>query len=50
MAADNSILGRCPNCGAEIPQSYVLIEYETNAGEKACFAECPECLEVVAPE
>lgn len=49
MTPDNSSLGRCPDCDEAIPSAYLLIEYETEAGEKGVFAECPGCGEVIAP-
>lgn len=50
MAEHNATLGDCPNCGVELPSAYLLIEYETEAGDTAIYAECPECDDVVAPE
>ena len=50
MSPNNSILGHCPNCSEDIPEPYLLIEYETEAGEQSVFAECPNCGEVVAPQ
>lgn len=41
-------VGRCPECGADIPNHRVLIEYETEDGEDM-FAECMDCGEVVHP-
>jgi DNA-directed RNA polymerase subunit RPC12/RpoP len=49
MSGDASPVGRCPQCGREIPEAYLLIEYETEAGETGRWAECPECDEVVSP-
>ena len=43
-------LGRCPDCGEDIPSAYLLIEYETDTGERGQWAECPGCTEVVTPE
>lgn len=43
-------LGHCPDCTAEIASYDVLIEYETEDGQPAIWAECPECREVVHPE
>jgi len=42
-------LGRCPDCRAEIDDFDVLIEYE-RAEERAVYAECPGCGEVVRPD
>lgn len=50
MATDNSSVGRCPRCGAEIASAYLLIEYETESGERSAFAECPGCEAVVTPQ
>ena len=49
MSGDASPVGRCPQCGREIPEAYLLIEYETEAGETGRWAECPECNEVIDP-
>lgn len=49
MATNDSSLGRCPRCGAEIPEAYLLIRYETAAGEESSFAECPDCEDVITP-
>lgn len=43
------ILGRCPSCDAMIPQSGLLIEYESADGWPQMFAECPRCTDVVHP-
>jgi uncharacterized C2H2 Zn-finger protein len=50
MPSDNSTLGRCPDCGASIPNRRLLIEYETEDGDASAYAECPDCDEVVTPE
>jgi predicted RNA-binding Zn-ribbon protein involved in translation (DUF1610 family) len=50
MSRSNTNLGQCPECGASIPEVYLLIEYKTASGDDAAFAECPNCGEVVAPE
>lgn len=41
--------GTCPACGASIPSSHVLIEYQREDGP-AQFAECPGCEAVVHPD
>ncbi|GGN22657.1 DUF7837 family putative zinc-binding protein [Halarchaeum nitratireducens] len=41
-------LGRCPECGADVPATAVLIEYEDDDGE-AAYAACPSCDTVVKP-
>lgn len=43
-----STLGRCPRCETRIPESRLLIEYETAEGA-ATYAECPACRDVVHP-
>lgn len=48
MASNTATLGRCPVCRSEIPQYRVLIEYERN-DERAAYAECPGCRDVVRP-
>lgn len=50
MTSDPTILGRCPNCGEEIPQAWMLIEYETVDGTTDYWAECLGCGTVVSPE
>ncbi|QLH83784.1 hypothetical protein [Halosimplex pelagicum] len=50
MNADESSLGRCPDCGEQIPEAWLLIEYETDESETEIWAECPTCEDVVAPE
>jgi predicted RNA-binding Zn-ribbon protein involved in translation (DUF1610 family) len=50
MSRNRSILGRCPECGEEIPSGYALIEYEKDDGTTGIWAECPACGEVVRPE
>lgn len=42
-------LGSCPFCNATVPETRVLIEYETAEGSEL-WAECPSCTEVVDPE
>ena len=50
MTSDQTILGRCPNCGEEIPKAWVLIEYETADGATDYWAECLACDTVVSPD
>ena len=45
-----TMLGRCPNCDESIPRCNKIIEYETDDGWTAIFAECPDCLDVVHPQ
>lgn len=47
---DPTILGLCPECRTEIVTYNVLIEYETEDGNQATWAECPGCGKVVHPE
>lgn len=42
------LLGTCPQCSDEIPESRLLIEYEARDGRQI-YAECPGCLDVVHP-
>lgn len=49
MVAQNPSVGTCPECGAEIPNFRVLIEFETSDGQDM-FAECGDCGEVVHPQ
>jgi predicted RNA-binding Zn-ribbon protein involved in translation (DUF1610 family) len=48
--ADEAVLGRCPNCGEEIPETWLILEYEKADGTTGTWAECPGCRDVVAPE
>jgi len=50
MSGNASVFGRCPQCGREISEAYLIIEYETDSGESAAYAECPGYDAVVAPE
>ncbi|QLH76912.1 hypothetical protein HZS55_06195 [Halosimplex rubrum] len=50
MSADESSLGRCPDCGEPVPEAWLLIEYETGDGETDIYAECPSCETVVSPK
>lgn len=50
MNDDGAILGRCPNCSEEVPEAWVLIEYETADGTTAYWAECLACDTVVSPD
>ncbi|MDZ5810779.1 phage terminase large subunit family protein [Halorubrum sp. AD140] len=50
MNVDESSLGRCPECGEEILEAWILVEYEKNDGSEGVWTECPACGDVVAPE
>jgi predicted RNA-binding Zn-ribbon protein involved in translation (DUF1610 family) len=50
MTQNTSVLGRCPECGADISRAWLLIEYEKTDGTTGIWAECPTCGEVVSPE
>ena len=50
MNADESFLGRYPDCGESIPKAWLLVEYEKDDGTEGVWAECPACEDVVAPE
>lgn len=50
MPDDTQILGRCPDCGDEIPEAWLLVEYTKDDGTEGIWAECPTCEDVVAPE
>jgi hypothetical protein len=49
MSTEGSRLGRCPECAAEIPARLSLIEYDKD-GERAVYAECPDCRVPVRPQ
>jgi hypothetical protein len=50
MNTNRSSLDRCPECGAEIPEAWLLLTYERRDGSEGVWAECPACEDVVAPE
>ena len=50
MNADESSLGRCPECGEGISEAWILVEYEKEDGTESVWAECPSCEDVIAPE
>jgi len=50
MNAGESPLGRCPTCGEDISEVWILVEYEKDDGQTGIWAECPACEDVVAPE
>lgn len=50
MNTDESSLGRCPDCGENISEAWLLVEYEKEDGSEGIWAECPACDDVVAPE
>jgi len=50
MTSDETVLGRCPECGERIPDTWLLVEYEKDDGSDGEWAECPGCKDVVAPE
>lgn len=50
MTRDWSMLGRCPECGEDIPRGWLLIEYEKADGTTGIWAECPVCEAVVSPD
>lgn len=50
MHDDTQRLGRCPDCGEQIPEAWLLVEYKKNDGTEGVWAECPVCDDVIAPE
>jgi hypothetical protein len=50
MPTDDSLLGRCPDCGDPISDAWLLVEYSEDDGTDGVWAECPSCEDVVAPE
>mgnify|MGYP002760476312 CR=1 FL=1 len=49
MSDPDATIGTCPNCERALRRTHVLIDYETAAGERGVWADCPECGEVVDP-
>jgi hypothetical protein len=49
-SAANDSLGTCPRCDARIPARNRLISYETADGDRAVYAECPDCSDPVHPD
>ncbi|GAA0528876.1 hypothetical protein GCM10008992_31880 [Halorubrum aquaticum] len=49
MTTNNAVLGSCPQCGHEIREVWVLIEYQTTEGNVGVWAECPNCETIVDP-
>ncbi|WP_176697284.1 hypothetical protein [Halorubrum sp. SD626R] len=47
MNADESFLGHCPECGGDIYEVCILVEYEKDDGTEGVWTECPACEEVV---
>lgn len=50
MTTDERLLGHCPDCGKDISETWLLVEYEKDNGSEGVWAECPNCEDVVAPE
>ena len=42
--------GSCPRCQAAIHTGDALITYETDDGDAAAWAECPDCGAIVHPQ
>jgi len=49
MTRNSSLLGGCPECGEDISEGWLLIEYEKADGTTGIWAECPACEDVVRP-
>jgi len=49
MTEPNPMLGTCPQCGSEVCEGSVMIEYETKDGDAGVWAECPDCAMIVDP-
>jgi hypothetical protein len=47
MTVNNTELGRCPHCEQPVPETELLIDYESTAGERVIVAECTACVAVV---
>lgn len=50
MPDETDTLGVCPDCGAELLPSQLLVEYEKDDGSQGVFADCYDCDKVVRPE
>ncbi|SDE86821.1 DUF7837 family putative zinc-binding protein [Halorientalis regularis] len=50
MNTDESSLGRCPDCGERVPETWLLVEFKRDDGSEGIWAECPACEKVIAPE
>lgn len=48
LSLRHATVGTCPRCETPIPESRLLIEYESTDGT-AAYAECPDCEAVVHP-
>lgn len=47
MTADNTILGRCPDCNEPISEAEMVIDYRSERGRRITAATCPSCVTVV---
>ncbi|MFC7072575.1 hypothetical protein ACFQJ7_17415 [Halovenus rubra] len=47
MTADNTILGRCPDCNEPISETEMVIDYYSERGNRITTATCPSCVAVV---
>ncbi|MFW6448392.1 MAG: hypothetical protein ACOC0X_02500 [Halobacteriota archaeon] len=48
MAEPTTHIGRCPRCTRPLGPRDVIIEYE-RGGDRARYAACPDCADVVRP-
>lgn len=44
-----STLGRCPDCGTELPAESLVVRYEPEDGWPQMLALCGDCDEIVLP-
>lgn len=47
MSVDNTVLGRCPRCHEPIPESDLVIDFQSQTGVRITAATCPGCVELV---
>ena len=47
MIVNNTELGLCPHCEQPVSEGKLLIDYESQRGERTVVATCPDCVAVV---
>jgi hypothetical protein len=48
--ANGGLLGSCPDCETPLHDYDVVIEYKRRDGQRAVWADCPDCRDVVHPD